>query len=72
MKTIKCDRCGKEIPYVPPFMNCAIQEVISPNILMTVWYPINKQAKEVDLCDMCKQAVYSFIFDYHLPREVNE
>ena len=21
MKTIKCDRCGKEIPYVPPYMN---------------------------------------------------
>lgn len=64
MKTIKCDRCGKEIPYVPPYMNAVKNSIIPPTIMMTVWEPLSQKIREVDLCDDCQLAVYSYIFDY--------
>lgn len=72
MKTIKCDRCGKDIPYVPSFMNAAQQGIIPPKFIMTIWDGQNMKAREVDLCDDCQKVVYDYIFDYRLPREVNE
>ena len=72
MKTIKCDRCGKDIPYVPPYVNVAQQGIITPTIIMTVWEPLSQRVMNVDLCDNCQKAVYDYIFDYHLPRETNE
>lgn len=65
MKTIKCDRCGKDIPYVPPFMNAAQQGIVPPTFMMTIWEPITQNVKEVDLCNDCQMAVYSYIFDYN-------
>lgn len=64
MKTIKCDRCGKDIPYVPPYMNAYKDGVIPPTIMMTVWEPLSQKTREVDLCDDCQRAVYNYIFDY--------
>lgn len=64
MKTIKCDRCGKDIPYVPPYMNAAKQGVLPPTLIITIWEPLAQKSREVDLCDSCKKAVYDFIFDY--------
>lgn len=64
MKTIKCDRCGKDIPYVPPFMNVAQQGVIRPKVIMTIWDAQSQKTSEVDLCDDCQRAVYSYVFDY--------
>lgn len=64
MKTIKCDRCGKDIPYVPPFMNAAKQGVLPPVLMMTVWEPLAQKSREVDLCDDCKLDVYGYIFCY--------
>lgn len=61
MKQIKCDRCGKDIPYIPAFMNFAQQK---PMINVTIWDDINNQIQEVDLCVDCKKAVYKCIFDY--------
>lgn len=63
MKTIKCDRCGKDIPCVPPYMNCAQQSIIFPSIMMTVYDPISQSVREVDLCDDCQKAVYSYAFE---------
>lgn len=64
MKTIKCDRCGKKIPYVPPFMNAVKQGLLPPVLIMTVWEPLAQKSREVDLCDDCQRAVYGYIFDY--------
>jgi len=64
MKTIKCDRCGKDIPYVPPFMNVAKQGVVYPKIMVTAWNTLSQNINEVDLCDSCQNAVYNYIFDY--------
>lgn len=64
MKTINCDRCGKEIPYVPPYVNIAQQGIIPPKIIMTIWDAQNQKTREVDLCDDCQQKVYEFIFGY--------
>lgn len=64
MKTIKCDRCGKEIPYVPPFMNAAKGGILPPVLIMTVWEPLAQKSREVDLCDDCQRAVYNYIFGY--------
>ena len=64
MKTIKCDRCGKNIPYVPSYMNCAQQGIILPNIMVTMYDPTAQRAREVDLCDDCQKAVYDYIFKY--------
>lgn len=64
MKTIKCDRCGKDLPYVPSYANVAQQGIITPTIMMTVWEPLSQRVIEVDLCDDCQKAVYEYIFDY--------
>lgn len=64
MKTIKCDRCGKDIPYVPPFMNVTQQSVICPKVMVTTWDTLSQNINEVDLCDSCQKAVYDYIFDY--------
>lgn len=64
MKSIKCDRCGKDIPYVPPYMNCTIQDVINPIIMISAFDPVSSLAREVDLCSECQKAVYDYIFDY--------
>ena len=64
MKTIKCDRCSKEIPYVPPYMNVAKQGVVYPKIIMSIWDPLTQSAREVDLCNECERNVYNYIFDY--------
>ena len=63
MKTIKCDRCGKEIPYVPSYMNVAQQGIIPPKIIMTIWDAYSQKIREVDLCNSCQKDVYAFIFD---------
>lgn len=64
MKTIKCDRCGKEIPYVPPYMNVAQQGGIQPKIIMNIWDSQFQKLEEVDLCDSCQDAVYGYIFNF--------
>lgn len=64
MKTIKCDRCGKDIPYVPPFMNSTAQKNFSKSIMITIWNGLLQELQEVDLCDNCKSDVYDFIFEY--------
>lgn len=64
MKTIKCDRCGKNIPYIPPYMNVAKDGIVPPTIMMTVWEPNTQRLREVDLCNECQMAVYDYIFDY--------
>ena len=64
MKTIKCDRCGKEIPYVPSFMNVAKEGLIFPKIMITTWDALSQKLNEIDLCDSCQQDVYTCIFDY--------
>lgn len=64
MKTIKCDRCGKDIPYVPPYMNAVHNGIIPPDIMMVVWEPLSQNTRSVDLCSECKTAVYNFIFDH--------
>lgn len=64
MKTIKCDRCGKDIPYVSPYMNAVKNGIIPPTVIMTVWEPLNQKTREVDLCENCQKAVYSYIFDH--------
>ena len=64
MKTIKCDRCGRDIPYVPPYINACKNSIIPPTIMMTVWEPLHQKTREVDLCDDCQRAVYNYIFDY--------
>ena len=71
MKTIKCDRCGKDIPYVPPYMNVAQQGVIRPKIIMTIWDAQNQRTSEVDLCGKCQLAVYDYIFEYN-SKDYNE
>lgn len=62
MRTIKCDRCGENIPHVPLYMNCSQQRLNSHNIMVTILNFDNNLA-EVDLCDRCKEAVYNYIFD---------
>ena len=64
MKTIKCDRCGKEIPYMLPSMNAAKEGVLPPVLLMSVWEPLAQKPREVDLCHDCQMAVYDYIFEY--------
>ena len=64
MKTIKCDRCGKDIPYVPSFMNVAKEGVIFPKIIIATWNALSQNINEVDLCDDCQRDVYAYIFDY--------
>jgi hypothetical protein len=64
MKTIKCDRCGKDIPYVPSYMNCAKKGIVPPKITAFVWEPISYTTREVDLCEECQNAVYGYIFDF--------
>ena len=64
MKTIKCDRCGKDIPYVPPFMNVAKEGFIFPKIIITKWDALSQKLDEVDLCDDCQKDVYDYIFNY--------
>lgn len=64
MKTIKCDRCGKDIPDISPYMNCATNGVITPKLIMTVWEPVLQKTREVDLCQKCQEAVYDYIFDF--------
>ena len=64
MKTIKCDRCGKEIPYVPLYMNVTQQEVYNKNIMVTAWDSFRCELQEVDLCNRCKCAVYDYIFNW--------
>lgn len=65
MKAITCDRCGKEIPYVPSYMNVAQYGVIRPKIIMNIWNAQNQKISEVDLCDRCQLAVYDYIFEYN-------
>jgi hypothetical protein len=64
MKTIKCDRCGKDIPDIPPYMNVVKQGVIKPNIMMTIWDNVKQMIMAVDLCDDCQKAIYEYIFDF--------
>ena len=65
MKTIKCDRCGKDIPYVPSYMNAAKQGLVPPIIIMTVWDPVSFCARPVDLCDRCQIKIRDYIFEYN-------
>lgn len=64
MKTIKCDRCGKDIPDVPSYMNIVRQGVIKPTVMMTIWDNAKQIARAVDLCDDCQKAVYEYIFEF--------
>lgn len=64
MKTITCDRCGKEIPYLSPYMNALKQRVVPPRVMMAVWDALSQTTKEVDLCDVCQQKVYEYIYCY--------
>ena len=63
MKTIKCDRCGKNVSYIPPYMNVAEQGVVKPSLMISVINWPSPNLVEVDLCDKCKNAVYNFIFN---------
>ena len=63
MKTIKCDRCGKEIQYVPPFMNVARNGWVPPKIYVTAWNDASQSLNEIDLCEDCMVGVYNYIFD---------
>lgn len=65
MKTIICDRCGKEIPYKPPYMNCCSKDGEIPSgISVYFWDMFDTQLREVDLCETCKNAIQEFIFNY--------
>lgn len=64
MKITTCDRCGKEIPYLPPYMNALKQGIVPPRVIMTVWDTLSQTTKEVDLCDACQQLVYEYIYCY--------
>ena len=64
MRTIKCDRCGKDIPDIPPYMNVTRQGVIKPTVMMTIWDNVKQMARAVDLCDDCQKVVYDYIFDF--------
>lgn len=67
MKTIKCDRCGKDIPYVPMWeniVNTSNVNTVAPTLKITLWDTITQKLNEVDLCDECRDAVYNYIFDY--------
>lgn len=66
MKTINCDRCGKEIPYVPPYMNAYKDGKLPSSIMVTLWDQFNQRLREVDLCEECKQKVQDYIFNYRL------
>lgn len=68
MKTIKCDRCGKTIPYIPIWENMAnISNVnsIVPKLRITVWNTNTQKLNEIDLCDSCQDAVYGYIFNFN-------
>ena len=45
-------------------MNAVKNGIIPPTVIMTVWEPLNQKTREVDLCDNCQKAVYSFIFNH--------
>ena len=63
MKTIKCDRCGSSIPYIPPYMNAVKNGCCyTTNMMVAVWDSMSQQVQQVDLCDKCSKAVYDFIF----------
>ena len=64
MKTIKCDRCGKDIPDIPPYMNVVRQGIIKPTVVVTLWGYLGQMTKAVDLCDDCQKAVYEYIFEF--------
>ena len=64
MKTVKCDRCGKDIPRFIPFLNAASGMIPTPVVMITVWNNNSQTLNEVDLCDDCKKAVYDYIFDF--------
>ena len=65
MKTVRCDRCGKDIPYIPPFANIAQEDgYIPPSLIITKWDSFNQRVTEVDLCKDCQKEVYNYIFDY--------
>ena len=66
MKTIKCDRCGADIPYIPPYMNVANKVTVSPTIHVTTWIPVTQELKEVDLCNKCQSLVFDYIFNYKI------
>ena len=67
MKTVKCDRCGKDIPYSPmfPFLNVTQKDgYIPPSLTITKWDSFNQCVSEVDLCNDCRVEVYNYIFDH--------
>ena len=64
MKTIKCDRCGKDIPDIPPYMNVIRQGIIKPTVVVTLWGYHGQMTRVVDLCDDCQEAVYEYIFEF--------
>lgn len=68
MKTIKCDRCGKDIPYVSPYANVYKDGKLPSGIMVSYWSTFDQQLREIDLCEECKQAVQNFIFDYEVSR----
>ena len=64
MKIIKCDRCGKDIPDVPPYMNVVKQGIIKPTVMMIILDNVKQMTRAVDLCDDCQKAVYEYIFEF--------
>lgn len=64
MKTIKCDRCGAAIPYVPPYVNAAKNGKLLSGLMISWWNASECHLEEVDLCENCKVAVQNYIFNY--------
>lgn len=63
MRIRNCDRCGKEIPMIPDFMNSP--EIMNPKLgtIVEIYSPTTlRRYYTVDLCNNCKEAVYDFIF----------
>ena len=54
MKTIKCDRCGKEINRHP------MQQALFPHFKIYV-FDLFGFLREVDLCNDCEDALYSWL-----------
>ena len=72
MKTIRCDRCGEIIPYVPPYVNIATKGIVHPDIMVTVFDSRNNNLVEVDLCEKCKSAVYNFVYNIEPAKKATE
>lgn len=72
MKKINCDRCGKSIPYVPPFINVAKSGTIPCSLMINMWDSVNNRLVEVDLCHECEDYIRNAIFEYKPVRLMKE